>query len=392
MNKKAILAIFDGLGDWPVAEFGGKTPLEAATTPNLDALAAESITGMLCSVGRGIAPGSDIAHLSLFGYAPETYYGGRGPIEASGVGIKLMGGDIAFRANLSTVGDNLEIIDRRAGRIEDVSELTKALDGMMVDDVECIVKPGTAYRAVLVLRGKDLSEKISDIDPHGTESGLTDCKALTPEPNAVRTATILNKFTKEAHKILSSHPLNEQRIKQGQPAANYLLTRGAGKYSQVPSIEEKWHFKTACVAGGGLYKGIGAFLGMDVIPVEGANALASTNIEAKFKKAIELLNTYDFVFVHVKASDSLGEDGNFNGKKDFIEKIDKAAALFRDISKDTLLVITGDHSTPCYRKAHSSDPVPIMFRGKNVLVDNITSFGERACAQGGMGIIEGRLF
>lgn len=389
MIKKVLLLVCDGLGDRPIKELGNKTPLEAAKTPNLDKLAREAECGMMHTLGRGHTPGSDTAHLSIFGYDIARYYSGRGPIEVAGLGLQLQDGDVALRGNFGTVDEKLMITDRRAGRILVVKPLTKALDGMKIDDVTFIVKPGTAHRAGVIMRGAGLSDAIIDADPHKPDVPVRTVSATNDTPEAKHTATVLNKFLAEAHEVLKKHPLNAERKQQGKLPANYLLVRGAGQYKQVPSFNQRYGLTACCIAGGGLYKGVGSYLGMKVLEVPGATGLPDTDIEAKFKTALSNLDSNDFVFVHVKATDSLGEDGNYNAKRDFIEKIDRAAALFNDLPEDVLLIVTADHSTPCEMKAHSGDPVPIMFRGSSVRVDGVKAFNERSCVQGGLGFING---
>lgn len=389
MLEKVILVICDGLGDRPIKDLGNLTPLEAAKTPNMDKLASESECGMMYSLGRGCVPGSDTSHLNILGYDYREYYSGRGTIEVTGVGMKLKEGDVALRGNFSTVDENFIIKDRRAGRIRGVAPLAQALDGIEIDGVTFFVKPGTGHRAAIIMRGKGLSSAIIDADPHKPDVPVREVTPLDESIEAKHTARILNVFLKKAWEILQKHPLNEERRKKGELLANYLLVRGAGQYKEVPCFKERYAFSGCCIAGGGLYKGVAAYLGMDVIDVPGATGLPDTDIEAKFRAAISNLKKYDFVFVHVKAADSFGEDGNFRGKKEFIEKIDHAARLFHETSENTLLIITGDHSTPCALKSHSGDPIPIIFRGTGVRVDKVAAFNERDCTCGGLGIITG---
>ncbi len=384
------MVICDGLGDRPIKELGGKTPLEAAETPNLDRLAGESECGLMYTLGRGYVPGSDTAHLAIMGYEREKYYFGRGPIEVAGLGLKLQHGDVALRGNLGTVDDTMKIVDRRAGRIRDVSPFTRLLDGMEIDGVRFIVKPGTAHRAGVILRGEGLSDAITDADPHKPDLPVRKVTPTAKTNEAARTADVLNKFIERAYQTLKDDPENQKRIEAGEPPANYLLVRGAGQYSTVPGYKERYGLSACCIAGGGLYKGVGAYLGMDVLDVPGATALPDTDIDAKFRLAQENLKSHDFVFVHIKAADSLGEDGNFAGKRDFIAKIDRAVQAIVDIPPTTLLIFTADHSTPCVQKSHSGDSVPIMFRGDGVRVDDVIQFGERACRTGNLGIIEGK--
>lgn len=389
MNKKVVFVIIDGLGDRPVRELGDLTPLESANTPNLDKIASNGINGAMITLGRGMVPGSDVAHLAVFGYDRNKYYSGRGPIEIAGLGIKLKHGDVALRSNLGTLDlASNKIVDRRAGRLRDVSAFIKDLDGIEIDGVNFKVVPGTGHRAGVIMRGEGLSANITDADPHieGLEPSYPMPKDDTPE--AKRTAEVLSKFIDASHKILAGLEENNVRAKSGLHVANYLLVRGAGFYTEVPSFYSRYGLNACVVAGAGLYKGIGAFLGMDVISVDGANGQPDTNIVAKVNSVKENLKKYDFVFVHIKAADSLGEDGNFNGKKLFIERIDSAIKDLADL-EDVLLVITGDHSTPCEIKRHSADPVPVVMHGVGIRKDNVINFGERSCVVGGLGSISG---
>lgn len=390
MIQKTLCVIFDGLGDRPIPQFGGKTPLEAAATPNFDAIARKSLCGLMHTMGRGVRPGSDVSHLAIFGYPMEKYYTGRGPIEVAGLGIQLREGDVAFRGNFGAVDADWNILDRRAGRIRVVDEFAAAIDGLEIDGVQCIVKPGTAHRAGVVLRGRGLSAAITDADPHAEGKPVLQVAPRDNSEEAIFTARVINKFMRRSYEILDRLEANRARSAAGQFPANFLLLRGAGVYPSMPRFNEKYDLKSCCIAGGGLYKGIGAFLGMDLIHVEGANALPDTDIEAKFKAALAALEAYSFVFVHVKASDSLAEDGNPEGKKAFLEKADRAAALLRDLPDDVLLVVTADHSTACELKAHSADPVPVLFCNPSVRSDTVAAFSERAFAAGGYGFAEGR--
>ncbi len=390
MLKKAIVLIFDGLGDRPIASLGGLTPLEYAKTPNFDKLATQAECGLMHTLGRGLRPGSDTSHLAIFGYEPAEYYPGRGPIEVAGIGLKMQDGDVAFRGNFGTVDENMVIQDRRAGRIRDVAPLTKALNGLEIDGVTLVVKPGTAHRAGVIMRGPRLSSAVTDADPHEVGRAVLEVKPTDDSPEAKRTAELLNKFVAKTHEILAELEFNKERQGRGELPGNCLLVRGAGQYRSFPSFKERFGFSACCVAGGGLYKGVGAFLGMDIIEVPGATALPDSDIEAKFKTALKQLGSHDFVFIHVKAADSLAEDGNPEGKKKFIEKCDKAMGLFDNLPKGALLVVTADHSTPCELKQHSADPVPVMFYGEGVRTDDVAAFGERACAKGGLGHIEGK--
>ena len=385
MASKALLIILDGLGDRPSKKFRGETPLEAASTPNLDFLVREGICGMQTPLGLGFTLESGPAHFEIFGYHPyQKFYPGRGVLEALGCNFKLKEDDIALRVNFATF-KNGKIIDRRAGRIKDASIFEEDLS-FELEGVEFILKAGTEHRGALILRGGNLSEKISDSDPKKEGRAPKRIKPLDKE--AKFTAEILNKYIKKAHEILKSHPENKRRVGKKLPPANFLLLRGAGKYKPIPSFSERYKLKACCIAGAGLYKGFGKYLGMEVLKVKGATGGKDSNIEAKFKAAKKALKKYDFVWVHVKATDLYGHDGDCIGKKEFIERVDKALAKILD--ERCLKVVTGDHSTPCSLKEHSGDEVPILFHGEEVREDNILHFGERDCMQGGLEMIEGK--
>jgi 2,3-bisphosphoglycerate-independent phosphoglycerate mutase len=388
MNK-AMLIVMDGLGDRPLKDLGWLTPLEAARTPNLDALAARGVTGIMNAIGVGLRPGSDTSHLAILGYDIEKYYTGRGTIEVAGLGMDLEAGDVALRGNLGTVDQNLVVTDRRAGRITDTGPFVADLDGLSYQGVTLHVKPGTGHRAGIILRGPGLSSRISDNDPHEVGVKVHEAHSLDDSKEAAFTATVLNHFLTEAHKILAANPLNQERVKQGKPPANYLLARGAGYYKQIAKFKERYGLTACTIAGGGLYKGVGAFTGMDVLRVPGATGLPNTDIAAKFRAGLNALaGAYDFAFVHVKATDTFGEDGDFKGKRDFIQRIDEAAGLLLDAN--CLLAVTADHSTPCALKRHSGDPVPLMMVGEGLVrPDGVAQFGERACAHGAMGRLLG---
>lgn len=386
-EMKAILVIIDGLGDRPIKEFGGKTPLEAAKTPNLDKLAKKGITGIMDTLGEGITPMSDTAHLSIFGLDLDKYYHGRGPIEAYGAGIQLKHGDIALRANVGTVDENMIVKDRRAGRIEGTAEFCKLIDGMKIDDVEIILKPGAWYRAALVLRGKGLSAKVSNNDSKKIDVPVQEVKPLDDSKEAKKTADILNKLIKIVYERWKDLDINKKRVKEGKLPGNMILFRGGGQYYPVPSLEKRYGIKSACISGGGLYKGLGKYMGMDILEAPGANGTYKSDFSSKTKTAKKAINDYDFIFIHMKPTDSAGEDGNPKLKKEMVEKMDKAIGELMDF--DGLLIVTADHTTPCELKKHSYEPVPILMSGPGIQPDEVKTFGERSCAKGSLGRIKG---
>ncbi len=391
--KKVLLIVVDGISDR-----GPKTPLSSAKKPNMDKLAEMGINGIMDPIAPGIRPGSDTGHLSLLGYDPYKYYTGRGPIEAAGAGIEVKPGDIAFRVNFGTVegeGSVFDkvVVDRRAGRISDTDELVKAVNeniDLSKFGVEFIFRRGSGHRGALVLRGEGLSDKITDTDPHKVGEKVWRCRPLSDDENAKRTAEIVNYFMEKAHEILDKHPLNEERAKKGLPKANVLLLRGVGVVPHIPSFEQRYGMKLAVVTGTTLIKGIGRILKGDVIEVEGATGNRYTNIKGKVEAALKALETHDFVLLHFKATDELGHDGDFEGKKEFIEKLDRhfEPLLNLDFSK-VCLILTADHSTPVTAKEHTGDPVPITIVYKDVRVDDVKSFSEFEAYKGGLCRIRG---
>ncbi len=379
-----IFIVLDGLGDENIPAFENKTPLEAAETPILDAWAEEGELGLLFPAFKGSLPTSEEGHFSLFGYDPQKYGLSRGIVTATGSGIEVKEGDVAIRGNFSTVKDG-EVVDRRAGRIKDADDLIESIDGTEIDGVKFIVKSAKEHRVGIVMRGEGLSAKISDGDPHYGEggSGLKGVKPLNETEEAKKSARVLNEFLEKTHKILSDHDFN---IGKELPA-NYILTRGASGVVDLPPFNEKYNKKSACVAGKILYKQIGNLLGMDVIEVDGANGLTDTNLKGKFQAAREaILSGYDFVFVHVKATDSLAEDGNFWAKKEFIERIDRNLEVFSEFTGT--IVVTSDHSTCSIMASHCVEDIPLLVKGRGK--DKTRYFGEKECLRGALGKIDQR--
>ena len=365
-------------------KLGGKTPLEAARTPNLDFLAERGICGLIDPFYFPWQkyPRSDTAHLALFGYNPKRYYLGRGPYEAAGLGMRAKEGDVALRVNFATVDKNLKIVDRRAGRISNKKSLVKALSGMEISGVKFLIGDSLGHRAVLILRGENISQKISPNDIKKTGIKVRKIIPLKKSKKAQFTAQVLNQFLEKSHRILESHSLNKKRKKKGLLPANYLLLRGAGKLKKVPSFLERYKLKAVCVAAGHVYKGVAKILGMDLIKVKGATGYINTNLKGKTSAVKRSLKKYDFVFCHIKGTDVLAEDGDFLGKKKFIEKIDKSLKSILNL-KNTLIVVTADHSTCSELKRHSLEPVPVLIFGAKK--DAVKNFSERDCKKGKLG-------
>ncbi len=383
----------DGLGDRPISEFGGQTPLEYAKTPNMDKLASLGMNGLLHVIGPGVTPGSDTAHLALFGVDPYEYYTGRGPFEAAGIGLVVKEGDIAFRVNFATINSEGEITDRRAGRIrEGTDKLAKLFEGMEIDGIEILLEAGTEHRAALILRGEGLSDQVSENDPHVEGKEPLEFKPLDESPEAEKTARVLTSFVMKARTLLNNAELNEKRIEEGLLPANYLLIRGAGKVPKLPNFEEEYCLETACVAGGGLYKGVGRMLGMHIIEDSRMSGGTTTDLSAKFEIAHNALNDYGFVFTHVKGTDNYSHDGKYKEKTEFIERVDKELYRFlpENFEGDLVVMITGDHSTPCSFKDHSADPVPILIYSPDCRRDKVEKFGESYAVDGSLGHILGK--
>jgi 2,3-bisphosphoglycerate-independent phosphoglycerate mutase len=386
--KKMLLIVCDGLSDRPVKQFDMKTPLQVARKPAMDALARHGMSGTMDVIGPGIVPGSDTAHLALFGYDPYKVYTGRGPIEAAGAGIDLKEGDVAFRCNFGTANKALVVTDRRAGRIKTgTSELAKAITGMDLGGISAIFKEGSEHRAVLVLRGEGLDYRVTDVDPH-QDGKILESRPLVPE--AKRTADAVNEFVLRSAEVLRAHPVNQQRVKDGLPPANIVLPRGAGSTKDLQPLAEKYGIKCAAVAGVTLVKGICRLLGMDVPDIAGATGGLDTDYKAKAEAALRLLESNDFVFVNVKAGDVASHDGDFRMKVGVAENIDMMLGMIlKDLGEDVVVGLTCDHSTPVSVKEHSADPVPLTLSGGGARVDGVREFDEISVASGALGRIRG---
>ena len=387
-EKKMLLIVCDGLSDRPVKEFERKTPLQAAKKPAMDALARHGISGTMDVIGPGIIPGSDTAHLALFGYDPYKVYTGRGPIEAAGAGIPLEAGDVAFRCNFATSDDSFRVIDRRAGRIKNgTAELAKAVSGMEIEGVKVVFKEGSEHRGVLVLKGPGLDHRVSDVDPHA-EARVLEARPLVP--GAEKTARVVNEFVMRSSKILASHAVNRQREGDHLRPANIILPRGAGSTGELEPFGERYQVKAAAVAGVTLVKGICRMVGMDVPEVAGATGGLDTDYAAKAEAALRMLETHDFVFVNVKAGDVAGHDGDFGTKTRVVESIDMMLGLIlKDLHESVVVAVTCDHSTPVSVKEHSADPVPLAISGGGTRIDGVKEFDEISAASGALGRIRG---
>lgn len=364
-QRKILLLVMDGLGGLPM-EDGGLTELEAAKTPNLDALAAESVCGLHEPIAPGVTPGSGPAHLGLFGYDPLKYMVGRGVLSALGIDFDLRKGDVAARGNFCTVDENGLVTDRRAGRIptEKNRELMPLLRDIELPGVEVFVEPVKEYRFLLVLRGEGLSHEITETDPQ--EVGEKPIEAQALEPQAEKTAQLVRQFIAEARKKLADE----------QPA-NMMLLRGFSQIPNWPNFEQAFGLNAIGIAMYPMYRGVAKLVGMYCPP-------ASHSVAEEVELLEEVWDDHDFFFFHVKRTDSAGEDGDFDRKVGLIEEVDTLLPRIRALNPD-VLIVTGDHSTPAKLKYHSWHPVPLMIWSKQCRADNVEMFGERACVTGALG-------
>ncbi|MGD9116435.1 MAG: 2,3-bisphosphoglycerate-independent phosphoglycerate mutase [Dehalococcoidia bacterium] len=363
--SKIVMLVIDGLGGLPHLKTG-KTELETARTPNLDKLAAEGVCGLIDTVGPGITPGSTPGHLALFGYDPLKYDVGRGVVEAAGIDFDLRPGDMAARGNFCTVDDKGLITDRRAGRIstEQCAQLCKLLDGMTVEEIKLSVLPVREHRFIVVFKGEELRTEISESDPQQT--GVLPLEVKAESDVARRTAHIVNGFIAQAKAILSGHH-----------PANMLLLRGFSQRPELPSMPNVYRLKPAAIAAYPMYRGLAKFVGMTLLET-GAGAAEEMEVLKKN------YNDYDFFFVHIKKTDSAGEDGDFERKVAIIEEVDKALPVMTGLKPD-VIVVSGDHSTPARLKGHSWHPLPALIHSEWCRPDPIKEFAESSCIAGGLG-------
>ena len=385
--SKILLLIIDGVGDRPCDFLGGKTPLQAANIPNLDELAKTGICGIMDPVAPGVRAGSDTSHLILLGYPPQHYYTGRGPLEAEGCGIQMEPGMIGFRANYATLDDAGNVIDRRAGRIQDTTEISAAIRkgvDLTKYGVTIEFEPGPGHRAALALKGNGLSAAVSSNDPKAT--GVPP-KTIHPEgentPEAQFTAEICNEFCRQTAEILKNHPVNLARKDTGQNPANVVLIRGAGVMGVYEPFDERHELSGSVVAAAAIIAGIGSSIGLRRVPVTPATPLAE-----QVALVMQEFATQDFVLFNIKNADEYGHDGKALEKKEFLEKIDLELRPFMEMP-DLMIAVCGDHSTPCTIKEHSADPVPLIIHGDGARVDCVSAYDEISCANGGLCRIRG---
>ena len=401
--------MLDGVGDLPHPDLAGKTPLEAATTKNMDMLAKNGIMGQVISVGKGIAPESDIAVFNMLGYKfQHSDYAGRGVIEAIGIGIDFKDGDLALRGNFATLDDEGKIIDRRAGRRierEDVEKISKEIEKEIKfsnPNTTVVVAPTVGHRVTIRLRdSKPLSSEISNTDPAyarvdgmGIAKAVSDfmkiekCIPLEQTENAANAANLVNEFTKQSLEIMKKSDVNKQRSQKNKKLLNSILLRDAGnKYPNVKPINDLHSMNFSCIVDMPVEIGIS-----NILKMKAFNAGGLTDYEEKARVAAQAMETENAIYVHLKGPDEFGHDGDAIGKMKNIEEIDERffGTLLDhvDISKIAIM-ISADHSTPSIHKGHSDDPVPLLISGNMITNDDTQRFTETEAKKGAIGLIDG---
>ena len=401
--------MLDGVGDLPHPDLAGKTPLEAATTRNMDVLAKNGSMGQVISVGKGIAPESDIAVFNMLGYKfQHSDYVGRGVIEAIGIGVDFKDGDLALRGNFATLDNEGKIIDRRAGRKierEDAEEISKEIEKKIRfsnPNASVVVAPTVGHRVIVRLRdSKPLSSEISNTDPAyarvdgmGIAKAVSDfmkiekCIPLEQTEDAASAAILVNEFTEQSLEIMKKSDVNKQRSQKNKKLLNSILLRDAGnKYPNVKPINDLHSMNFSCIVDMPVEVGISNILKMKTF-----NAGGLTDYEEKASVAAQAMETENAIYVHLKGPDDFGHDGDAIGKMKNIEEIDKRffGTLLDhiDVSKIAVM-ISADHSTPCIYKGHSDDPVPLLISGDMIANDDTQRFTEAEAKKGAIGLIEG---
>jgi 2,3-bisphosphoglycerate-independent phosphoglycerate mutase len=366
-HSKIVLVVMDGLGGLPQYP-GGMTELETAYTPNLDCLAARSSCGLTIPVAAGITPGSGPGHLALFGYDPIRYEIGRGAMEALGVDFELCEDDVAARGNFCTVDASGRLLDRRAGRLptETSCKLIELLRTIEIDGVELFIEPVKEHRFAFIMRAPGLGDALTDTDP--MEHGDYPLPVAATHISSERTAQIANQFIADASKLLEDK----------QPA-NMIILRGFARLPEIAKYADLYQLKSAAIAIQGMYRGVARMAGMELLPLQG------DTIKDEFSALEKHWQDFDFFYLHVKKTDTCGENGDFEGKVRAIEAIDRLIPRLLALQPD-VIIVGGDHSSPAVLGAHSWHPVPTIIYSRLARSSGIAEFGERACARGSLGI------
>jgi len=409
---RLIFVVIDGMGDLPIEELGNRTPLETADTPNMDALAQRGKTGLMYTLGKGIAPESDVAVISILGYNPFEYDVARGPIEALGAGLDMKNGDLALRCNFATMDRGRRIIDRRVGRdltTEEASMLAEVVNrDVRLDSypTDFEFRSTLGHRGVLAIRSRKrpLSGQITNTDPAyervkglgvvkaGAEMKLANSKPLDEKEATKISARLVNEFVRKSSLVLKDHEVNKKRVKEGKLSANLILTRDAG--SKLPvlfDINSKYGVKFACFVDMPVERGIARLAGMHMVDLMPPSGDFETDFSLRVKELLAVIPSFDCFYIHIKGPDEPGHDGDFQLKTRVIEAVDRYffGELLPNIDLgECLMCITADHATPCKVKAHSDDPVPLLISGNKVSRDGSRRFSESECRNGGLGTLE----
>jgi 2,3-bisphosphoglycerate-independent phosphoglycerate mutase len=413
---KLLYVCLDGLGDDPIPALDGRTPLEAAQTPNMDMLASRGRTGTTVTVGPGIAPESDIGVFGILGYDPQEEHPGRGVLEAMGIGMDFRNGDLAYRINFATT-DWPEIVDRRVGRNLTSEEAHALADDvnreLRLNDATFELRATIEHRGALVIRatdGRPLGSNVTNTDPayrreghlgvalEHFESTVATCEPLDDSEASRNAADLTNAFVERSSKVLDSSEVNRRRVADGKLPGNLILTRDAGDHlPELQPIAERFGMPWGCFVEMPVERGIALALGMEPVAAPrldpaGFGAAAEEAYAGWAAIASEALESYQALYVHLKGPDVPAHDGRAEDKRDVVTAIDRA--FFGEVlgwldPRTTIVAVTGDHSTSCVRMAHTADPVPLLISGGPVTQDGSTSFGERSCATGSLGELLG---
>lgn len=395
---KYIIVLGDGMADEPLAELGGKTPLEAAETPVMDRLAREGRVGRFVTVPAGFHPGSEVANMTVLGYDVTTSFEGRGVLEAASMGVDVPEGFMAMRCNLITVSDG-KIKNHSGGHIstEEASQLIADLGKELGDDVVTFY-PGVSYRHLMLIKNGD--KRVTCTPPHDVPgTPFADVMVKADVAEAEPTAGLINSLILKSQKFLAGHPVNLKRQAEGKDPANSIWPWSPGYRPLMKPLSEKFPVKDGVVISAvDLIFGIGAYAGLRRIDVEGATGLYDTNYEGKAEAAIDALrNGADFVFLHVEASDEAGHEGDIELKKRTIEYLDKRilspiVEASESFGEPLAIAVLPDHPTPCRLRTHTSEPVPFLIYKPGMTPDDVTSFSERSASQGAYGTVSGDEF
>jgi 2,3-bisphosphoglycerate-independent phosphoglycerate mutase len=394
---KHILIIGDGMADFPLAELGGKTPLQVADHPNMDFIASHGKCGRLITLPQELGTGTDVAIMNILGYDPREFHTGRGPLEAASIGIKLDEHDIAFRCNLITERNGI-LVDYSAGHIgtDEARELLKSIKDACEKPKEIKFYLGVGYRHLLVLKGNRHSNRIICIPPHDAlNKPISEILPREMDQKGANTARTLKRLIMFSKDILSNHPINRKRIEKGVNPANMIWPWGHGIKPKFQPLYDLYGVKGAVISAVDIVNGIGVFAGLDVIRVPGATGYYDTNYEGKADYALESLKDHDFVLIHVEAPDEAGHLGDYNLKIKTIEDLDKRliGRLLEGLKGDYAIAILPDHVTSTELGTHSRDPVPFaIFSTSQNKGDNIKHFDEFSVKEGSLGLTEGIKF